>query len=563
MNIDFITVKFLILTAVIMFGLTIITQAQTTVFTYQGRFTDATVAQPTNGVYSMHFALFDAVAGGNSSGVTVDIPAVSVVNGIFTVSLDYGAAAFDGTARFLQITVGSTLLSPRQEITSAPYAISALNALTANRAGDSTRLGGVPANQYVQTNDARLADDRNPNPFSANYIQNQNANPQAANFNIGGNATVGGNISGNGANISALNAGNITTGTLLPTRGGTGLTTTGISGNFLRSNGTIWTSSALTSSDIPTNLDGYIQNSTVLQPSSNFRISGNGTIGGTLSANIVNSATVFRISGVNVFSTPNGSSVVIGGGTSNHTLSGLQSTFVGTQAGEFSNNLSNANTFIGYLAGRQNTSGKENTFVGNYAGNLNVTGSFTSFFGSEAGSNNKVDGSSFFGYRAGSSNGSGLRNSFFGFQAGQSNQVTNDNSYFGYKAGDNAFSGNRNSFFGSSTGLVNTGSDNSFFGSSSGIINSSGSQNAFFGEKSGLINTLGTGNTFLGFRAGETTDTESFNTAVGYRALAVTGNGNTAVGSGAVSAGGSNTTVGFNSFSSGTDNTIIGSNASI
>ena len=66
MNIDFFKVKFLILTAVIMFGLAIITQAQTTVFTYQGRFTDATVAQPTNGVYSISLKLFDAGGGRQS-----------------------------------------------------------------------------------------------------------------------------------------------------------------------------------------------------------------------------------------------------------------------------------------------------------------------------------------------------------------------------------------------------------------------------------------------------------------------------------------------------------------
>ena len=39
------------------------TLAQTTTFTYQGRFTDSTVVQPTNGVYNMSFKLFGAAAG--------------------------------------------------------------------------------------------------------------------------------------------------------------------------------------------------------------------------------------------------------------------------------------------------------------------------------------------------------------------------------------------------------------------------------------------------------------------------------------------------------------------
>ena len=72
--------------------LSISAAAQTTAFTYQGRFTDSTVVQPTNGVYNMQFALFDAVAGGNQIGSTITVPAVSVVNGIFTVPLDYTAA---------------------------------------------------------------------------------------------------------------------------------------------------------------------------------------------------------------------------------------------------------------------------------------------------------------------------------------------------------------------------------------------------------------------------------------------------------------------------------------
>src|SRR5690349_12724797 len=108
--------------------------AQTSAFTYQGRFTDSTVAQPTNGVYDMHFALYDAVSGGNQVGLTVNIAAVQVTNGIFTVSLDYTAASFDGTARFLEIIVTNVVLSPRQEITNAPYAITAQNALRANQA---------------------------------------------------------------------------------------------------------------------------------------------------------------------------------------------------------------------------------------------------------------------------------------------------------------------------------------------------------------------------------------------------------------------------------------------
>lgn len=124
-------------------------QVQTTAFTYQGRFTEASVSQPTNGVYNMRFALFDAASNGGRVGATIVIPAVSVVNGIFTVPLDFTAASFDDAAQFLEVTVTNTVLSPRQEITNAPYAITAQTALRANRAANSLQLGGIDADQFV------------------------------------------------------------------------------------------------------------------------------------------------------------------------------------------------------------------------------------------------------------------------------------------------------------------------------------------------------------------------------------------------------------------------------
>ncbi|MEO8434446.1 MAG: tail fiber domain-containing protein, partial [Pyrinomonadaceae bacterium] len=121
-------------------------------------------------------------------------------------------------------------------------------------------------------------------------------------------------LSGNGSGLTNLNAGNIATGTLDSARlglvpagnittgtldsarlgvvpmdkGGTGLSAAGAADNFLRSNGTSWTSSPLTTSDIP-NLSGfYIRNSTDPQSPGNFNISGNGTLSGSLTASTVN-----------------------------------------------------------------------------------------------------------------------------------------------------------------------------------------------------------------------------------------------------------------------------------
>mgnify|MGYP003693919305 CR=1 FL=1 len=134
---------------------------------------------------------------------------VSVTSGVFTVQLDYGAAAFPGVDRFLEIGVrraasgdSYTVLSPRQPLTATPYAIRAGTATISDTATNATQLGGVAADQYVQTNDTRLSDARSPNPGSSSYIQNTNLQ-QVANFNINGSGTVLGNLSGGIVNATS------------------------------------------------------------------------------------------------------------------------------------------------------------------------------------------------------------------------------------------------------------------------------------------------------------------------------------------------------------------------
>src|SRR6266567_1835003 len=192
-------------------------RAQTSSFTYQGRLTDGGAAA--NGNYDLQFALFDSLSGGAQVGSTQTLNTVPVSNGVFTVSLDFGANAFPGANRFLEIsarpTGGSfTLLTPRQQITSTPYAVRSLNAASADTATNATnatnattatnatQLGGIAASQYVQTNDSRLSDARTPTPGSSNYIQNTASPQTASNFNISGNGTAGGTLSSNIVNAT-------------------------------------------------------------------------------------------------------------------------------------------------------------------------------------------------------------------------------------------------------------------------------------------------------------------------------------------------------------------------
>jgi microcystin-dependent protein len=102
-----------------------------TAFTYQGRLIDANRAA--DGLYDFQFKLFDSASDGNQLGTDVNKPEVDVIDGYFTVELDFGGV-FDGNERWLDIGVRPgelsdpnlyTTLNPRQEVTPTPYAIHA------------------------------------------------------------------------------------------------------------------------------------------------------------------------------------------------------------------------------------------------------------------------------------------------------------------------------------------------------------------------------------------------------------------------------------------------------
>ena len=173
--------------------------SQTTEFSYQGSLTDGAV--PANGNYDLQFRLFDAAANGSQVGVTLTRTSVPVAAGLFSVRLDFGAV-FNGADRFLEIRVQNagggvyTTLDPRQKVGSSPYAVQSLNATTAATATNATQLGGVTASQYVVTTDPRMTDTRPPTAGSTNYVQNGTSLQATTNFNISGNGTASGTLSG-------------------------------------------------------------------------------------------------------------------------------------------------------------------------------------------------------------------------------------------------------------------------------------------------------------------------------------------------------------------------------
>ena len=350
---------------------------QTTGFTYQGRLTDGST--PANGNYDLQFALFDSLSGGTQVGSTQTLNTVPVSNGVFTVSLDFGANSFPGASRFLEISArpsgaGSfTLLTPRQAITSTPYAVRSLNASSA----DSVPASGVP-------------------PGSGNYIQNATSPQSSSNFNITGNGTAGGTLGGNIVNATSqynLNGSRILsnagTGNLFAGVGAGTANTTGFANTFVGANaGTTQTTAE--------------QNTFI-----GFETGKANTAG---------------------FNTFVGSSA----GRSNTT--GFANSFFGFNAGS-NNTTGTGNSFFGVQAGLNNTNGNSNSFFGTDAGGNNMTGSFNAFFGTRAAFSN-LGGSenAFFGNGAGFSNTFGNNNAFFGRSAGVSNTAGEFNTAIGFLA---------------------------------------------------------------------------------------------------------------------------------
>lgn len=119
-------------------------------FNYQGELLEAGAAA--NGNYDFSFGLYDAAVGGNQIGGNVIKGNRPVTNGLFSIEdIDFGDAAYDGDALWLRVTVretgnpgSETTLSPRQKISTVPYAVQAdyLGPIGASNGDVLTFIGG-------------------------------------------------------------------------------------------------------------------------------------------------------------------------------------------------------------------------------------------------------------------------------------------------------------------------------------------------------------------------------------------------------------------------------------
>lgn len=491
-----------------------------------------------NGTYEMQFSLFSVSSGPGQIGSTITNSTVTVTNGTFTVTLDFGSNAFDGAGRWLEMAVRKA---------SDPPGFTTLN----------PRQQITSSPYSIRTLNAAAADSLS--AACVGCVQNANIN------SVAGTKVTGAVANATNAS-SATTAGNVT-GIVAIANGGTGSSTQ----NFV---------------DLSSN---------------QTTIGGTKTFTGTVSANILNSATQYNIGGNRILSNP-GSNNLIAGVFAGVNNAGSENTFVGAWAGSANFNANN-NSFFGSFAGLSNTSGGDNTFIGWRAGSTNSSGNHNTFVGTAAGQNNTTGfGNLFAGFEAGAANTAGLfnvyigdsagrnstgndnaflghnagfanstagANAFYGADSGKSNTTGEDNSFFGRSSGENNTTAGRNSFFGKGAGKANTtAGENSFFGYNAGLSNTTGNHNTFLGSEAGNANTEGIGHVFVGYRAGAANTTGIFSVFIGDSAgqSNLTGGSNTFVGH----AAGENSTGADNSFFgagvaannvTGARNTFIGTEA--
>ena len=414
-----------------------------TAITYQGRLLDG--ATPADGEYDFEFTLYDEPnEAGIQVGDTISKSNVAVIGGLFTVELDFGSNVFDDEARWLEIGVRPgeqedpdpyVPLTPRQEVTAAPYALHTRGVQLADK------------NTFVGYNAGIDNSAGNYNTFVGSYAGRDNYNGGFNTFvgsYAGFNNTTGGLNTFLGNNAGAYNE-------------------TGGSNIFLGHHA----GRRNTSGAYNTFVGTYAGEENLEGDSNTFL----GYQSGTENTN----------GQYNVF---------IGTNAGQENTSGHYNSFFGFEAGN-KNTTANYNTFLGFKSGPENTTGSCNVFLGSFSGGYNTTGSYNACIGHGAGYRNTEGISNcFLGYETGYNNTIGNENLFLGHRSGYSNVTGDQNTFLGTDAGLQNTSGQNNTFLGDAAGYNNTtGSSNTFLGRCTGVNNRTGNGNVFVGYHAGYLET--------------------------------------------------------------------------
>jgi hypothetical protein len=540
--------------------------AQGTAFTYQGRLNSG--GSPANGSYDIAFSLFATNASGVAIAGPVTNSAVSVTNGLFTTTVDFGSV-FTGGSNWLGIAVSTNgannffTLAPRQQLTPVPYAITAANVsgtiasasltgaygnalilsnannsftgtFSGNGAGltalNSTNLVGVVADALLSSNVALL--NGNPqkftggNTFSSPLTLNNSTGtverlrlsgvefynpPGSFDLSNGISLLLGVNRLGNrqlwvadSANL-AQNFSN-TVIRLMPDRSPARIDAIGTDG--------------LTAQPLALGFNGLLYLSTDGKAilSGNATIFGN-LVGGGSGNNIAPGITVSTIAGGGISGFPNtvqGESSFIGAGNANTISSNLNNSFIGAGSG---NNLSSAASFIG-------------------GGNLNTIQTNSSFSFVGAGDGNMIAGDKL-----------GAGRSVIG--GGSGNVISSDAPYSVIAGGlQNTAYGDMNAYGtlvigGGYANLIQSNSQNAFIGGGQRNIVGQGSDHAVivgggYNSVSNSYATIGGGLGNIASGPGTTIAGGVFNTANGFSSTIGGGAGNVASGTDSTIPGGNN-----------------------
>jgi hypothetical protein len=118
---------------------------------YEGWLSDLS-GTPSTGTHSIQFAIWPGQTGGTTA-LWSDTLSVTVVDGLYSATLgttagdSFPPGLFDGTVRYLEITVDGDLLSPREALGSVPYAI-----LSAGVQGGAVNASSLAVNGIAVVN---------------------------------------------------------------------------------------------------------------------------------------------------------------------------------------------------------------------------------------------------------------------------------------------------------------------------------------------------------------------------------------------------------------------------
>jgi hypothetical protein len=539
--------------------------AMATAITYQGRLIDANNAA--DGLYDFQFKLYDSndPCSGNKVGSDVNEPDVNVMDGYFTVELNFGSSVFDGNAVWLEVGVRPgeledpndySTLSPRQELTPAPYAMHSENTDTLDNLDSADFASSVHNHDGVYALISHIHDGRY-------YTETELGSSGSASVHWNNLTSVPAGLA-DGDDDTQLMEGEVDA--------------------YVANNGYLDGASALDWDNITINMPSGFADDVDNTGDTDWAISGSdmfsiplgnvgiGTTGPAAKLDVagsINASSTYNIGGTTVLSTEGPNNVFVGNEAGYSNTTGNGNSAMGREA-LYSNTTGWANSAMGYAALYDNNEGRGNSAMGagalysNTDGNENTAIGFSALYSNTTGRENSAVGSYALAY-----NTTGTGNSAVGFYALANKATGWFNSAVGYYALANT-SGAFNSAMGSYALADNTtGHDNTAMGSYALLSNRTGTYNSAMGKDALYSSRTGHGNSAIGYRALYSNTTGSTNSALGVAALYhnTDGNDNTAMGAGALydsNTGNSNSAVGASALYSnfdGNDNSALGSEA--